>query len=412
MATMATATTVKSPSIDTKDFCEIAPERPARTHVDSSPVPTDSLVSVSLSSELDPEESSEMDTLIFGAPQNRNTVVSEGNASSLNTMEESPVALDGADNDGRVVQESSDSNIRMIQEVEDIQDVREDAKEDATEDVKEDAHGDATKDAKEDTQVDAMDQSEHECAVEVVDGETARRVRSGSTMSESSTRVDWPELEKSERAEPKDEASDESTAFLLAQLEQANNALATDPKSGLKTVRPRAQSRPPSVYQLRRMVEDPASPNPRFSILPSPPPMTELEFWTALVQDYPQTAQRLPTLTSNKIRVGIPPPLRGVVWMSLAGARDIELENKFDSLCNLTSPHEGAISKDIGRSFPGVEMFRDADGNGQRMLGRVLTAFSLYDPQIGYCQGLGFLVGPLLMQMGEREAFCVLVRCV
>jgi hypothetical protein len=36
----------------------------------------------------------------------------------------------------------------------------------------------------------------------------------------------------------------------------------------------------------------------------------------------------------------------------------------------------------------------------------------LYDHKIGYCQGLGFLVGPLLMQMGDKEAFCVLVRCV
>ena len=259
---------------------------------------------------------------------------------------------------------------------------------------------------------DVTDQSVQGSVVESVDTKPTSRARSASTGSGSSTRVDWPELENKEQAEPKDQASDESTAFLLAQLEQANNAIATDPKSGSKTFRPRTESRPPSVYQLRKMVEDPTSPNPRFSVLPSPPPMTELEFWTALVQDYPQTAKRLPTLTSNKIRAGVPPPLRGVVWVSMAGARDIELESKFNLLCDEPSPYEGAISKDIGRSFPGVEMFREADGEGQRMLARVLNAFSLYDSQIGYCQGLGFLVGPLLMQMGEREAFCVLIRFV
>ena len=140
--------------------------------------------------------------------------------------------------------------------------------------------------------------------------------------------------------------------------------------------------------------------------------MTELEFWAALVNDYPQTAQRLPTLTSNKIRSGVPPPLRGVVWMSIAGSRDPLLELEYDRLCGESSPYENLIGKDIGRSFPGVEMFRDPSGDGQQMLGRVLRSFSLYDQKIGYCQGLGFVVGPLLMHMGDKEAFCVLVRYV
>ncbi len=138
--------------------------------------------------------------------------------------------------------------------------------------------------------------------------------------------------------------------------------------------------------------------------------MTELEFWAALVKNYRQTAQRLPTLTANKIRAGIPPPLRGVVWVSMAGARERTLEEAFDRLVGESSPYDNIIGKDIGRSFPGVDMFRDPEGEGQKMLGRVLKCFSLYDDKIGYCQGLGFLVGPLLMQMGDREAFCVLVR--
>ena len=138
--------------------------------------------------------------------------------------------------------------------------------------------------------------------------------------------------------------------------------------------------------------------------------MTELEFWAALVSDYVQTAQRLPTLTSNKIRGGIPPPLRGVVWPSIAGAKDQFLLEEFQRLSAETSPYEGLIGKDVGRSFPNVEMFREAGGEGQQMLARVLKCFSLYDEKIGYCQGLGFVVGPLLMHMNDAEAFCILVR--
>jgi len=148
----------------------------------------------------------------------------------------------------------------------------------------------------------------------------------------------------------------------------------------------------------------------RFSLLPSAAPMTEMDFWTALVQDYRNTAQRLPTLTTNKIRSGVPLPLRGVVWVSTAGARDPCLSEQFDKLSTESSPYETIINKDIGRSFPGVEMFKDPEGEGQQMLARVLKCYSLHDQQIGYCQGLGFLVGPLLMNMGDKEAFCVLVR--
>jgi hypothetical protein len=138
--------------------------------------------------------------------------------------------------------------------------------------------------------------------------------------------------------------------------------------------------------------------------------MTEMDFWMALVQDYRGTAQRLPTLTSNKIRSGVPLPLRGVVWVSTAGARDAKFQEQFEKLSTESSPYETIINKDIGRSFPGVDMFKDPEGEGQQMLGRVLKCYSLYDKEIGYCQGLGFLVGPLLMNMGDKEAFCVLVR--
>lgn len=140
------------------------------------------------------------------------------------------------------------------------------------------------------------------------------------------------------------------------------------------------------------------------------PPMTDLEFWAALVADYPQTVQRLPTLTTNKIRGGVPQPLRELVWPTVSGAHDNALRLEYQKLSIQDSPYDGLIGKDVGRSFPNVDMFREKDGEGQQMLGRVLKAFSLYDDKIGYCQGLGFVVGPLLMHTNETAAFCILVR--
>ncbi|EEH16738.1 hypothetical protein PABG_06825 [Paracoccidioides brasiliensis Pb03] len=232
------------------------------------------------------------------------------------------------------------------------------------------------------------------------------RGSNGQESQEGSDCVDWGELEKTEELESKSETGDESTALLLARLEQENNALVGNPKSGSHI---RKDSRRPSIHQLRKLVDDPSRFSLRFSQLPTPN-MTDLDFWAALVADYTHTAQRLPTLTSNKIRAGVPPPLRGVVWPSIAGAMDSELLEEFERLSGETSPYEGLIGKDIGRSFPNVDMFRDPNGEGQQMLGKVLKCFSLYDSKIGYCQGLGFVVGPLLMHMSDAEAFCVLVR--
>ncbi|KAG0137964.1 putative GTPase activating protein (Evi5) [Tuber indicum] len=229
----------------------------------------------------------------------------------------------------------------------------------------------------------------------------SRRYSTESISSQSA--VDWEGLERTEGESIKDETSEEGTAFLLARLEQENKRLEKDPKA--LHIHP---ERPPSLAQLKRMMDKPDPETLRYSMLPAPPPLTDLEFYAALVADYNRAASKLPHLLSKKIRGGIPPPLRGVVWIAMSGARDSSLEGLYDQLLGETSPYEHLIGKDIGRT--GLEMFKQEGGEGQRMLGRVLRAFSIYDAQIGYCQGLGFLVGPLLMHMGEKEAFCVLVR--
>ncbi|RQM07825.1 hypothetical protein DH86_00000711, partial [Scytalidium sp. 3C] len=187
-------------------------------------------------------------------------------------------------------------------------------------------------------------------------GDTEPR-RASEDSEGAEDEVNWEQLEKNEEEEPKTQDSDDSTALLLARLEQENNLLATNPKSGLATAkptgnqRPRGQSRPPSIQHLKRLVNGPTPPALRYSMIP-PPPLTDLEFYAALVQDYARTAQYLPTLLSKKIRSGIPPPLRGVVWQSMSGARDAVLEDQFDRLCGESSPYEGIIGKDLGRSFP------------------------------------------------------------
>ncbi|KAK9241159.1 rab-GTPase-TBC domain-containing protein [Lipomyces kononenkoae] len=219
--------------------------------------------------------------------------------------------------------------------------------------------------------------------------------------------VNWNELERTECEESKEGASDENIAYLLARLERENARFERDPKALTSCALPRRR-RPLSVDKLRKIAEEQNA--LRISMVPAAPQLTDLEFWAAVVADYPRTAAKLPNLLSKKIKGGVPPPLRGLVWQSMAGASDPTLESLFNAFIAEPSPYDKVIGRDLHRTFPEVEMFRERGGRGQIMLGQVLRTFSLYDMQVGYCQGLAFLVGPLLMHMDERSAFCVLVR--
>jgi len=49
------------------------------------------------------------------------------------------------------------------------------------------------------------------------------------------------------------------------------------------------------------------------------------------------------------------------------------------------------------------------EGIGQQTLFRILKAYALHDPEIGYCQGMGFLTGLFLFYMPEEDAFWMLI---
>ncbi|CAA6670081.1 unnamed protein product [Spirodela intermedia] len=74
-----------------------------------------------------------------------------------------------------------------------------------------------------------------------------------------------------------------------------------------------------------------------------------------------------------------------------------------------TSASELDIIRDISRTFPTHVFFQQRHGPGQRSLYNVLKAYSVYDRDVGYVQGMGFLAGLLLLYMSEEDAFWLLV---
>lgn len=72
------------------------------------------------------------------------------------------------------------------------------------------------------------------------------------------------------------------------------------------------------------------------------------------------------------------------------------------------------IEKDLLRTFPGNEKMAGKDGTteGIDSLRRILTAYSLRNPSVGYCQSMNFLVATLLLFCEEREAFWILATLI
>uniref|UniRef100_A0A2A4J9H3 Rab-GAP TBC domain-containing protein n=1 Tax=Heliothis virescens TaxID=7102 RepID=A0A2A4J9H3_HELVI len=116
---------------------------------------------------------------------------------------------------------------------------------------------------------------------------------------------------------------------------------------------------------------------------------------------------------------GVPRMSRGGVWYFLAEQACLRGAPPDTAACPLyhapytallagLTKHQHAILIDLGRTFPKHSYFASALGPGQLALYNLLKAYSLLDPDVGYCQGLSFVAGVLLLHMEEAEAFILL----
>ncbi|KAI8364612.1 rab-GTPase-TBC domain-containing protein [Blakeslea trispora] len=189
----------------------------------------------------------------------------------------------------------------------------------------------------------------------------------------------------------------DSTAFILALIERQNILLERDPKS-IYIHSNKLKANFSTVQNLVHGNVDGVEEE------------IDWGFWEAVIEDSDQVALKLPHLLSLKLKSGIPSKVRGLMWQAMSKSASLHLETVYKQLCNERSPHERIIQRDLSRTFPRIDMFKQEDGQGQNSLKHILEAYSLYDTEVGYCQGLAFLVGPLLMNMPEEQSFCVFVR--
>ncbi|KAK3724331.1 hypothetical protein QZH41_001812 [Actinostola sp. cb2023] len=113
------------------------------------------------------------------------------------------------------------------------------------------------------------------------------------------------------------------------------------------------------------------------------------------------------------VRKGVPAEHRGQVWMDISGARKRKKRNPnyYKDLLktDLDELVEHSITTDINRTFPENIHFGSMKQDLRKSLYNVLHVYALHNTSIGYCQGLNYITGLLILIVkNEESAFWLL----
>ncbi|XP_020937827.1 USP6 N-terminal-like protein isoform X2 [Sus scrofa] len=117
----------------------------------------------------------------------------------------------------------------------------------------------------------------------------------------------------------------------------------------------------------------------------------------------------------RRVYKGIPPQVRGQAWSLLLDLEKVKVENqgkyqRMKEQARLYSRDIKYIDMDVSRTFQNNIMFQERYGIKQQALFNVLTAYSVYNTEVGYCHGMNQIVAVLLMFLNEENAFWALAQ--
>ncbi|XP_061891721.1 USP6 N-terminal-like protein [Entelurus aequoreus] len=115
----------------------------------------------------------------------------------------------------------------------------------------------------------------------------------------------------------------------------------------------------------------------------------------------------------KRVYKGIPLQLRGQAWALLLDIEKVKQDNegKYEKMklqARNFSTEIKQIDLDVNRTFRNHIMFKDRFGVMQQALFHVLAAYSVYNTEVSYCQGMSQIAAILLMYLNEEDAFWAL----
>jgi hypothetical protein len=134
--------------------------------------------------------------------------------------------------------------------------------------------------------------------------------------------------------------------------------------------------------------------------------------WLKVISDWSTYKSKQNEHIRDLVRRGVPTNLRAKIWKLLANVQPVtpQTSQQYQDMLKKSSNCEKLIQRDIARTYPENDYFKDEAGPGQEGLFNVIKAYSLHDEEVGYCQGSAFIVGLLLLQLDEEETFLLLCK--
>lgn len=135
-----------------------------------------------------------------------------------------------------------------------------------------------------------------------------------------------------------------------------------------------------------------------------------MEKWNYMVENIDEFKTKKFDKLKSRTRKGIPDNLRSYVWQIFAEKNRYYQKGLFKKLDSkpVKEDLETVIIKDLDRTYPNCQLFKDKYGNGQRKLYKVLANYSKYNTSTGYVQGMGFIAAVFLTYMDEESSFYML----
>ncbi|KAI6657994.1 USP6 N-terminal-like protein [Oopsacas minuta] len=135
--------------------------------------------------------------------------------------------------------------------------------------------------------------------------------------------------------------------------------------------------------------------------------------WNKMIGTEWETKYRNSDKLRRRIYKGIPNSLRGPVWSKILALDSIKSKDIYERakfLAREYSPDLMQIDVDVMRTLREHVHFRERYSSKQQALFHVLSAYSMFNKRIGYCQGMASVTGLLLMYLREEEeAFWALI---
>uniref|UniRef100_A0A667Y552 Ecotropic viral integration site 5 n=1 Tax=Myripristis murdjan TaxID=586833 RepID=A0A667Y552_9TELE len=120
--------------------------------------------------------------------------------------------------------------------------------------------------------------------------------------------------------------------------------------------------------------------------------------WGRIVNEWEEVRKKKEKQLKDLVRKGIPHHFRAIVWQLLCNAQNMPIKDQYSELLKMTSPCEKLIRRDIARTYPEHEFFKEKDSLGQEVLFNVMKIWGLISRFLCFCK------------MPEEEAFCVFVK--